>query len=354
MIPVRNIYHMLAYAFHKLKDGVYVRCATEDFDNAVELLASILDKGIAIQLKRGLERDYRGITESTKSIRGKIHLSDSIRSQSPRRQELFCAYDVFDENSYRNRILKTTVNLLLRQSIKPALKQSLRKMMFFFRDIDELPLNQINWQLQYNRNNQSYQLLIGICHLIIKGLLQTETDGSVTIRSFLDEQSTCRLYEKFILNYFLREHPELRTTSEQIPWAMSGERNPLLPIMQSDVVLRSGNRTLIIDAKYYRNNLQSRYKESYKIHSNNLYQIYTYVDNYSKLHPGEEVSGMLLYARTDAQLQPDAVLPLHRVPISVRTLDLNLEFRDIAAQLDDIAATLKTSRAANHDDMLQP
>lgn len=347
MIPIRNIYHMLAYAFHLLKDGAYVRCATEVFDNTAELMASILNKGIAIQLKRGLERDYRGITESTKSLRGKINLSDSIRTQAPRRQELVCEYDVFDENSYRNRILKTTVNLLLRQSIKPELKKSLRKLMFFFRDIEELPLNQINWQLHYNRNNQSYQLLIGICHLIIKGLLQTESDGSVKIRSFLDEQSTCRLYEKFILNYFRREHPELRTSSEQIPWAMTGERNPFLPIMQSDVVLRSGKRTLIIDAKYYRKNIQSRYKDSYKIHSGNLYQIYTYVDNYRKQHPDEEVSGMLLYARTDAQLQPDAVFPLHRVPVSVRTLDLNLEFRDIAAQLDSIAEVLKGSHAAS-------
>lgn len=342
MIPVRNIYHMLAYAFHKLKDGAYVRCATEDFDNAVELLASILDKAIAIQLKRGLERNYRGITESTKSIRGKINLCESIRTQSPRRQELVCTYDVFDENSYRNRILKTTVNLLLRQAIKPDLKQSLRKMMFFFRDIEELPLNQINWQLHYNRNNQSYQLLIGICHLIIKGLLQTESDGSVKIRSFLDEQSTCRLYEKFILNYFLQEHPELRTTSEQIPWAMHGERSPFLPIMQTDVVLRSGKRTLIIDAKYYQKNLQIRYKDSYKIHSNNLYQIYTYVDNYRKQHPNENVSGMLLYARTDAIHQPDSELPLHGIPISVRTLDLNREFCDIAVQLDQIADSLRS------------
>ena len=71
-----------------------------------------------------------------------------------------------------------------------------------------------------------------------------------------------------------------------------------------------------------------------------MYQIYTYVDNYRKLHPDEEVSGMLLYARTDALLQPDSEIPLHDITISIRTLDLNQEFRDIAAQLDRIADTL--------------
>ena len=340
MIPIRNVYYMLSYVFHKLKDGVYVRCATEDFPNVVDLLAEILILGLSAQLKRGLEKGYHPITESTQSIRGKINLSESVCTLSRLKGRMVCEYDCFDENCYRNRILKTAVQVLLHQDICYKQKQRLRKLLHYFRDVEEIAPELICWRQQYNRNNESYQLLMGICYMILRNLIQTQENGCMKLKQFFDEKDLCRLYEKFILNYFRREHPELRSSSEQIAWALVGNRNPLLPVMQSDVILRDGKKTLIIDAKFYTDNLQHRYGYSHSIHSLNLYQIYTYVDNYRRLHPDEEVYGMLLYARTDALLQPDIEIPMHDTTISVRTLDMNREFRDIAAQLDRIADTL--------------
>ena len=54
MIPVRNIYYMLSYAFQILNENGYSDIATENFNNAAELFAAILSKGISVQLKRGL------------------------------------------------------------------------------------------------------------------------------------------------------------------------------------------------------------------------------------------------------------------------------------------------------------
>ena len=48
------------------------------------------------------------------------------------------------------------------------------------------------------------------------------------------------------------------------------------------------------------------------------------------------VSGMLLYARTDETIQPDNVYQMSGNQISVKTLDLNREFADIAGQLNAI------------------
>ena len=54
MIPVQNVYYMLSYAFKVLNEQGYKRIATEEFNNTAELMAAILAKGIAVQLKRGL------------------------------------------------------------------------------------------------------------------------------------------------------------------------------------------------------------------------------------------------------------------------------------------------------------
>ena len=46
---------------------------------------------------------------------------------------------------------------------------------------------------------------------------------------------------------------------------------------------------------------------------------------------------MLLYAKTDEEIQPDEVYQMSGNQISVKTLDLNQPFNEIARQLDAIA-----------------
>ena len=58
MIRVQNIYYMLAYAFHILREQGYESCGTEEFENTADLLSAILAKGVAMQIKRGLGRTY--------------------------------------------------------------------------------------------------------------------------------------------------------------------------------------------------------------------------------------------------------------------------------------------------------
>lgn len=80
----------------------------------------------------------------------------------------------------------------------------------------------------------------------------------------------------------------------------------MLPVMQTDITLTKGEKTLIIDAKYYSSTLQQHY-DRMTIYSNNLYQIFTYVKNKEvelKDKP-HEISGMLLYAKTDEETYPD-------------------------------------------------
>ena len=45
---------------------------------------------------------------------------------------------------------------------------------------------------------------------------------------------------------------------------------------------------------------------------------------------------MLLYAKTEDDIQPNNVYQMHGNQITVKTLDLNLPFVDIKKQLDEI------------------
>ena len=343
MIRIQNIYYMLAYAFQVLHEQGYKDVATEDFENTAELLSAILCRGVSVQIKRGLCRQYITNEEPLGSPRGKIEIGESIKTQAIRKKQLVCAYDEFSVDAYTNRIIKTTMELLLRASISKTRKKELRKLLIFFDGVSVLDIHNINWDIQYDRNNQTYRMIIEVCHLVIKGLLQTSADGSTRVMDYADDQTMAKLYEKFILGYFQREHPDIKAYSPQIAWQVTDGYRTLLPTMQSDIVIsnKKTKKTLIIDAKYYSHNMQMKAPYmTQTLHSGNLYQIFTYVKNWNAA-PDETISGMLLYARTDDAIQPDNDYQMTGNQISVKTLDLNCEFAVIAEQLDTITERIQ-------------
>ena len=328
---------MLSYAFQVLNEQGYKNIATEQFENTAELMAAILAKGIAIQIKRGLGKEYIPQTEPLSALRGKIDIAESIKKQTMLNKKMICIYDDFSVNGTMNRIIKSTVELLLRFDISKARKKELRKLMVYFNDVEPIDLYTVNWNIQYNRNNQTYRLLISICYLVVKGLLQTNTDGSTRLMDFVDEQRMCRLYEKFILEYYRKEYPEITANASQIPWQLDDGVGTMLPVMQTDIMLTYKEKVLIIDAKYYAHTTQSRF-DTHTLHSSNLYQLFTYVKNkeVELATQPHEVSGMLLYAKTDETVLPNNSYMMSGNRISVKTLDLDCDFSQIANRLNNI------------------
>lgn len=339
MIPIRNIYYMLSYAFQVLNAQGYKEMATEDFHNIADLCAAILCKGVSQQIKQGLGREYIEKTEQLSALRGQINISESIKTQSMLRQRLVCSYDEFSVNFPLNQIIKSTMMLLLHGDIDKRRKQELRRLLVYVGEVDALDIHTIDWHVQYNRNNEHYRMLISICYLVVKGLLQTNRDGSTKLMDFLDEQRMSRLYEKFILEYYRKHFPSLHASDKAIIWDIPEETDPamiwLLPGMHSDITLRHHGLTLIIDAKFYQHAITS-YMDRQMLNSANLYQIITYVKNEDKANSGN-VSGMLLYARTTEETEPFLSVKMGGNQIDVRSLDLNRSFNEIASALDEIA-----------------
>lgn len=338
-IFIKNIYYMLSYAFTALNQGEYEDVAAEEFDNIHNLFAAILSRGIGRQLKQGLYREYLNCKEETETVRGKIDMPGTIQNQLSRRRTVTCEYDVLSENNLLNQILKTTVMLLLRHAeVSEEYKSKLKKEMLLFSGVDTINPAAICWSaIRFQRNNNTYRMLIGLCQFILEGMLLTTDSGEYRLASFVDEQRMSRLYEKFILEYYGKECPQVTVAASQIPWALDDGVGTMLPVMHSDITLSQGNTVLIIDAKYYTHTTQTRY-EAHTLHSGNLYQIFTYVKNRDagfKNQP-HRVSGMLLYAATDEAIQPDESYQMSGNKISVKTLDLNRDFSEIAAQLNSI------------------
>ena len=276
-------------------------------------------------------------------LTGKIDFSDYASKKYPNGQlnKLRYTYSAFIFDNLLNQIIKTTVMLLLRQkNVSPDHKSDLKKEMLFFSNVDMIEPTAIHWsRIRFQRNNNTYRMLIGICQLVLEGMLLTTDKGDYKLATFIKPELMSRLYEKFILEYYNQEHKELDASASQIPWGLDDGIGTMLPVMQTDITLTQGEKTLIIDAKYYSSTLQQHY-DRMTIYSNNLYQIFTYVKNKEyelKDKPHDPIAGMLLYAKTDEETYPDNDYKMSGNEIGVHTLDLNVEFSGIREQLDGIA-----------------
>lgn len=336
---IKNVYYMLCYAVELASMGEIEEVDKEEFDNIQDLFAWALSESLGKLIKRGLYREYVGHQEDIPGVKGRIHIYDSIKNISANKHLLSCEFDELSENNLINQILKTSSILLMgSEEVKPANKESLKKRMMYFSDVDCIDPLSIKWDtIRLHRNNINYQFSLLISQLVIEGMLQSPENGVYKLNKLIDDDKMSKLFEKFILGYYSKEHHELKASASYVDWNLEkpSEYLGILPSMQTDITLSHGDDILIMDAKYYSSAYQERYdKKTFK--SNNLYQIFTYVKNEAANHPDKKVSGMLMYLKTDEEVERSDFL-MSGNKISILSLDLYQEFEEIRKQLDDIA-----------------
>ena len=335
-ILILNIYYMLAYAFQELRKNNYAEVDKEIFEDIYDLFAELLARGISYQLKQGLYKEYIPKDDSLQTVRGKIDINGTINNRLHDSRRIHCDFDELSENNIYNQILLTTAMILIKHSeVKKDKKAKLKQLMLFFQNVNPVDIHAIRWKaLRFDRNNRNYRMLLYICYFIINEWLLTTENGQFKMPEFSDDHM-CRLFERFVLEYYKKHHPEIKANAAQIGWNIVEESTDtsILPIMQSDIVLTLGERTLIIDTKYYSKIMQEQYDKK-TLRNSHLYQIRTYVDEYDREHR-HNVDGMLLYAKTKEEDFEDAQIT-HRDGYSllIRTLDLNTKFENIKKRLD--------------------
>ena len=336
-IIIKNIFYMLSYAFQELRKNTYESISTEKFDNIYNLFAEIIAKGVSQQLKQGLYRSYIEKQDSILTLRGKLNLPGTIRHNVNQRQLLECEFDEYSPDNLFNQILKSTILLLLsNKEVKSERKKLLRKILPYFSDIQETDLKTVKWRnLRFDRNSKTYQMLLYLSYFVVQELLLTTDEGKYKQQKFSDDRM-CRLFEKFVLEYYKKHHPEFKPAAKQIEWNLDKEKSPgenLLPLLKTDIFLTINDRTLIIDTKYY-SKLMTEYYGKKSIAAHNQHQIFTYVVNQDRLHEGK-TDGMLLYAKTQEQIQPnDMVTTFDGNRLIYKNLDLNQDFEGVKKQLE--------------------
>jgi len=338
-IPVKNIYYLLLYAWGQFKPGALAAASVDDSPNLPNLLSKVLLIEVQRILRRGLDRGYLGQVEETRSPRGRLLFNEMVKRQSLLRGVAVCDIDEFTSNILHNQILKTT---LIRLAASPEVNSDLKHALFSITkrmaEVETIRLTPSDFiRIQLSRNNAHYRLAIRVCELLFC-LQLPDSDGSgPRFRNLLDDEQRMRaIFEDFLRNFYRIELAGFSSASEIMTWAATAMHAPdldLLPVMKTDITLRSGSRTIIADAKYYREALAGG-RFNPKIQSPHLYQLSTYLAHEKLRNAGQPISGILIYPATRDRMRYR--YQLLGFNILVTSVNLAVDWQSIHAELIDI------------------
>ena len=341
-IPVENIYFLLGYAWNRLDEKDRVDVSIDETTQLVDLFAKILINATKVLLKRGIDRSYVDYTGEINGIRGKLELSQTIKSNLLEKQKTICSYDEFSFDILPNRILSSTVYTLCHTTtLDKELRDELYAMSRMLSGITPVSItSSLFRQVRINRNNRIYGFIMDVCKIIHESILPSETKGYYRFIDFYrDEAKMAQLFESFVFNFYKIEQTAFNIRRESIRWNFEegvSEYFDYLPLMKTDITLENDARKIIIDAKFYKETMKSHFNKE-RVNSGNLYQLFSYLVNQEEAtDKSVNATGILLYPTVQQEYDLEYQYKDH--PIHICTINLNMNWRDISKRLHDIIA----------------
>ena len=310
-------------------------------------MGSVLGHGVDQLTRRGFDRGYLALTEELPGIRGKLEVSNTIGSNCHAYARTICSLDEISPNVLHNQIIKATLRrLLLLGQLDEKLREQLRITCLGLPAISDIKLKERDFRVvQLHGNLRFYRFLLDVCWLLFECMIPDQAAGRYRFRDFTrDENRMSVLFERFLFNFCRHEQREYKVTRPVFPWANAiGPRMSLLPRMRTDICLTSGDRCIVLDAKYTASVLQEHHGHR-SLRSAHLYQLFSYLKNIPVPASDPIIGGMLLYPLAADYI--DTSFSIHGHEIRVVTMNLNQHWKGIRRELLDLLESQRRLKSA--------
>lgn len=336
-IPIGNLFYLYAYAWDLWPQVEEHGVSPGEIRAPVDLLALLLLREVDGLVRRGLDQTYGELEEEVECLRGRVLIASLARSGRRGAQRLPCRYAELSHDSRINRVIRGTLNRLrYTRNLDAALHADAARLFRRLRGIGAPEVTVRDCRaIQLHRNTRCYRKALQLCALLAAGSFLSEDTGEWEFEDVRrDPKRLHRVFERFVLRFLQRELNGWSVGRSSLSWhdvQMSPEDAGFLPRMFTDVTLRRGDRTVVIDTKYYTSPLGAGLRGP-RIRSPHLYQLFAYLRNLAaQADPQHRVDGMLLYPAVGEDLHLRYEMFQHMV--EVRTVNLAAPWEDIRTEL---------------------
>jgi 5-methylcytosine-specific restriction enzyme subunit McrC len=348
-IPIRNVWHMLVYAWQE--PDVSKRLTLDEVESAPSLdalFALLLSHALQQRMRLGLGQAYGDQTRTVRGIRGRINFAESIKRQSFENGEAVCDFQEYSVNEPRNQVIRSTLQRLVQRGAfgpdearAETLRQHLRWLVRNLHGVDRIELNPgMVRRLQTSQNEPDYRFLLALCELVILHGMPADASGTRSAPGLEREALVLhRIYERFVAAFF-RVHLKGWDVQAQkrLDWHAE-QTNEHLPAMIPDVILthRETGQVVLLDTKFTAASLVENRWGKAVYDSTHLYQMYAYLRSQEQMSEAQkQAAGILLYPAVNSRGSERVQVQGHA--IHIEWLDLAAPWQEVEKQLMDIVS----------------
>lgn len=296
-----------------------------------EIFIRMFTDEVLLLAKRGLSRSYETVQENGTCFKGKLLFTQHIQKNMAHKERCYTEFDEFTDNRPENRLIKTTLRKLLRQSHSERNRTDLKTLLTAFADVPESVSVEHDFILCVpDRSTRDYSNALRWCKVFLSGRSFTMYEGSEIAFALLYPMET--LFESFVAHELKRYlNPERFTVSVQDKKYYLFDE-PKKFQMRPDIVVhrKSDHAVFVMDTKW---KVLSEKKPNDGISQTDMYQMYAYQKKYG----AQNVT--LLYPKTSEECHETEYRSHDGTIVRIRFVDLF----DMKTSMNEIAQMMEPS-----------
>jgi len=227
-------------------------------------------------IHKGLKNDYILQENNQNFLKGKLKFSEHLKRNFIHKERFFVEYDDYLQDRVENRLLKSTINLLLKKTKNHQNKKHLRQQLFIFDNVrfSNDYKNDISKINIYRAKH--YHLPLELAKLFLQKFSFTSMSGDNNVYALLFPME--KVFENY-LEIVLNNSKDILNIDKIIP---NGGKNEYLiqsdkckiANLQPDYLIIKNKQNIIADAKW-------KLLKKCEISSNDVYQMFAYLHFYN-------------------------------------------------------------------------
>lgn len=245
--------------------------------NIYELFINMYLQEVRLLLKHGIKSGYVTHEENLRYFKGRLLVGENIRTNLAHKERFYMAYDEFDPNRSENKLIKSTLLKLLNLTQSATNAKEIRQMLGYLEMVEPSTNYALDFsKVAMDRTMQDYTVLLKWSKVFLYNKSFTTFSGRNDSRALLFPMET--LFQDYVAQ-------EIKRLFRSEGWSVQTQDRgyylfdePSKFALQPDIVMRRGNRTVILDTKW---KALSRQANNYGISQQDMYQMYAYSRKYN-------------------------------------------------------------------------
>ena len=280
--------------------------------NILEIFIKMFLNEVTSLTKQGLKSAYKNIESNERFYKGKLMTTQDIKHNSIIREKFFVRYDEFSLDRPENRIIKSTLRLLMSVTRERLNRIQAMRLLNF---LDGVPCSKDYERdlskCSSDRGMKHYNKTLTWCQIFLKGNSFTSFSGNKVAIALLFPME--KVFESYITKKIQR------LTGNEVDMWRQDHRYSLFDrpnnafSLRPDIVLGKKGETIVIDTKW---KLLTSTMNNFGISQSDMYQMYAY----SKKYNAKEI--ILIYPKSDLPNNTINYTSEDGVKVSVKFIDL--------------------------------